>query len=47
MQYTRVMEQYRLTAALVLLLLTMGLTVLAMLLQRRFATRYRGSLTSN
>ena len=47
MQYTRVMDQYRLTAALVLLLLTMGLTVIAMLLQRRFAKRYRGSLTSN
>jgi len=47
MQYSRVMDPYRLTAALVLLVLTMALTVLAMLLQRRFAKRYRGSLTSS
>jgi ABC-type phosphate transport system permease subunit len=45
--YAHTMDGYRLTAALVLLVLTLGLTVLAMVLQRRFARRYRGSITSN
>jgi phosphate transport system permease protein len=39
------MLQYQDTAALLLLVLTIALTVVAMLLQRRFAARYRGSIT--
>ena len=45
--YKDTMHGYQSTAALLLLVLTLGLTVLAMLLQRRFAKRYRGSLTAN
>jgi phosphate transport system permease protein len=40
------MIQYQDTAALLLLVLTIGLTVVALLLQRRFAKRYRGSITA-
>jgi phosphate transport system permease protein len=40
------MAQYQQTAAMLLLVLTVGLTLLAMLLQRRFAKRYRGSITA-
>jgi ABC-type phosphate transport system permease subunit len=39
------MIQYQDTAALLLMVLTIGLTLLALLLQRRFAARYRGSIT--
>jgi hypothetical protein len=40
------MIQYQDTAALLLLVLTIGLTVIALLLQRRFAKRYRGAITA-
>jgi phosphate transport system permease protein len=40
------MIQYQDTAALLLLVLTVGLTVIALLLRRRFAARYRGSITA-
>jgi phosphate transport system permease protein len=40
------MRQYQETAAMLLLVMTMGLTFIAMLLQRRFAKRYRGSITA-
>jgi ABC-type phosphate transport system permease subunit len=36
---------YAYTAALLLLLITLGLTVVAMLVRQRFSKRYRGSLT--
>lgn len=36
---------YAYTAALLLLIITLGLTVVAMVVRRRFARRYRGSLT--
>ena len=36
---------YGYTAALLLLIITLGLTVVAMVVRRRFARRYRGSLT--
>ena len=45
--YRNSMGPHQFTAALLLLAITMGLTVAAMLLQRRFAKRYRGSLTSH
>ena len=45
--YVNSMGQYQMTAALLLLIITVGLTAAAMLLQRRFAKRYRGSLTSH
>ena len=45
--YFDTMRQYQSTAALLLLLLTLGLTALAMVLQRRFAKRYRGSMIAN
>jgi ABC-type phosphate transport system permease subunit len=45
--YAHTMQKYQLTAALLLLLLTAGLSVAALLLQRRFAKRYRGSMTAN
>jgi ABC-type phosphate transport system permease subunit len=45
--YFDTMKQYQSTAALLLLVLTLGLTVAAMLLQRRFAQRYRGGITGN
>jgi phosphate transport system permease protein len=41
------MKTYQFTAALLLLILTVGLTFIAMGLQRRFAKRYRGSLTAH
>jgi hypothetical protein len=41
------MRDYQNTAALLLLVLTMGLTLFAMALQRRFARRYRGSITAD
>ena len=44
-QYWNVMQTYQFTAALLLLLLTVGLTLIAMAVQRRFAKRFRGSLT--
>jgi phosphate transport system permease protein len=44
--YVESMRDYQYTAALLLLFLTLGLTLVAMLLRRRFATRYRGSLTA-
>jgi phosphate transport system permease protein len=44
-EYFVSMLDYQDTAALLLLVLAVGLTLLAMLLQRRFAKRYRGSLT--
>jgi ABC-type phosphate transport system permease subunit len=40
------MRDYQYTAALLLLVLTVGLTLIAMTLQRRFAKRYRGSITA-
>jgi phosphate transport system permease protein len=43
--YWNSMGLYQDTAALLLLVLTISLTVIALLLQRRFAQRYRGSLT--
>ena len=45
--YGKTMMQYRFTAALLLLIVTVGLTVAAMLIQRRSARRYRGSLTAS
>ncbi|HEY4753861.1 MAG TPA: ABC transporter permease subunit, partial [Candidatus Limnocylindrales bacterium] len=39
------MFQYQDTAALLLLVLTVALTVAAMVLKRRFAARYRGAIT--
>ena len=45
--YVNTMKPYGYTAALLLLVLTVGLTIGAMLLQRRFAKRYRGSMTAN
>lgn len=39
------MRDYQYTAALLLLILTVGLTLTAMTLQRQFARRYRGSIT--
>jgi phosphate transport system permease protein len=44
-QYWDVMRTYQFTAALLLLLLTVGLTLIALAIQRRFAKRFRGSLT--
>ena len=41
------MKQYQFTAALLLLILTVGLTLVAMALQRRFVARYRGSITAH
>ena len=40
------MYQYQSTAALLLLILTLSLTLVAMAIQRRFAKRYRGSITA-
>lgn len=40
------MGQYDFTAALILMTITLGLTVGALLVKQRFAARYRGSLTS-
>jgi ABC-type phosphate transport system permease subunit len=45
--YFESMRDYQNTAALLLLVLTMGLTLVAMALQRRFARRYRGSITAD
>lgn len=45
--YGKTMMQYRFTAALLLLILTLGLTLASMLIQRRSARRYRGSLTAS
>ena len=44
--YWNSMLPYQSTAALLLLVLTVGLTLAAMALQRRFAKRYRGSITA-
>jgi phosphate transport system permease protein len=44
--YFQTMRDYQFTAALLLLLLTVVLTVVAMSLRRRFARRYRGTLTA-
>ena len=44
--YVDSMREYQSTAALLLLILTIGLTFVALTLQRRFAKRYRGSLTA-
>jgi ABC-type phosphate transport system permease subunit len=44
-EYFETMRNYQFTAALLLLVLTIGLTLGAMVLQRRFAKRYRGSMT--
>ena len=41
------MKAYQSTAALLLLILTIGLTLAAMALQRRFVRRYRGSITAH
>jgi phosphate transport system permease protein len=41
----RAETDYAYTIALLLLMITLGLTLLAMLVRRRFARRYRGSLT--
>jgi phosphate transport system permease protein len=46
-EYFESMRDYQNTAALLLLVLTMGLTLFAMALQRRFARRYRGSITAD
>jgi len=43
--YWNSMRDYQFTAALLLLILTAGLTLVAMAFQRRFAARYRGSIT--
>ena len=45
-EYFDSMRAYQYTAALLLLVLTVGLTFIAMALQRRFAKRYRGSITA-
>ena len=47
MTYADSLMKYRMTGVLLLLAITLGLTVTAMLLQRRFAKRYRGSMTNN
>ncbi len=39
------MHDYRFTAALLLLGLTVGLTLVAMMIRSRFAQRFRGSIT--
>jgi len=44
--YVDTMHPYQSTAALLLLVLTLGLTAAAQLLRRRIARRYRGALTS-
>jgi|GEM_PF-1907411 len=44
--YVDSMREYQSTAALLLLILTVGLTFVALTLQRRFAQRYRGSITA-
>jgi phosphate transport system permease protein len=44
-QYFLSMLPYQDTAALLLLVLTVSLTVIALVLQRRFTKRYRGSIT--
>lgn len=44
--YVDSMGDYQSTAALLLLILTVGLTFIALTLQRRFAKRYRGSITA-
>jgi ABC-type phosphate transport system permease subunit len=44
--YWQSMQDYQFTAALLLLLLTVVLTAIAMTLRRRFALRYRGTLTA-
>jgi hypothetical protein len=41
------MRTYQFTAALLLLILTLGLSLIALALQRRFARRYRGSITAD
>lgn len=43
--YIATMGPYQFTAALLLLILTLGLTVTAMWLRQRFGRRYRGTLT--
>lgn len=45
--YVDSMREYQTTAALLLLILTVCLTFLALALQRRFAKRYRGSITAD
>lgn len=45
--YWNTMLQYQDTAALLLLVLTVVLTLVAMTIQRRFARRYRGSITAS
>lgn len=44
--YVETMRDYQSTGALLLLILTVGLTFIALTLQRRFAKRYRGSITA-
>lgn len=44
--YFDAMKSYQFVAALLLLVLTVCLSLLAMALQRRFAARYRGSITA-
>lgn len=44
--FKETMAAYRFTAALLLLFLTLGLTVIAMLVRRRFGNRYRRALTA-
>jgi ABC-type phosphate transport system permease subunit len=45
-EYLAVMGQYQYTAALMLLFLTFGLSILALLLKQRFGARYRGGISS-
>lgn len=45
--YVETMRDYQSTSALLLLILTVGLTFIALTLQRRFAKRYRGSITAD
>ncbi len=42
-QFQRDMSQYQFSAALLLVIMTVGLSVVALLLKRRFAKRYRGA----
>ena len=44
--YINLMEQYRFTAALLLLFITFGLSILAVVLKQKFGARYRGAISN-
>ena len=45
-EYLKVMGQYQYTAALMLLFLTFGLSILALVLKQKFGARYRGGISN-